>query len=50
MYGFTQAKRGQDNMHMGEVTDKNNVCKWSPGPIYNYQDKVKYNNVTLIIE
>ena len=33
---------------MGELTKTNNAGKMSPGPIYNYKDEVKFNQVTTL--
>ena len=34
---------------MGELTKLNNAGKQSPGPIYNYQDEIKYNKVVAVV-
>lgn len=47
VFGFTQAKRGEgEKLYLGEVTKMNNIAKQSPGPIYQYQDTIKYDQVT----
>ena len=46
VFGFTQAKRGEgEKLYLGEVTKMNNIAKQSPGPIYEYQDTIKYEQV-----
>lgn len=43
VFGFTQAKRAEgEKLYLGEVTKMNNIAKQSPGPIYEYQDTIKY--------
>jgi hypothetical protein len=47
VFGFPQAKRDDaDKMFMGELTKQNGAGKQSPGPIYQYQDEVKYQQVS----
>jgi hypothetical protein len=49
LYGFPQAKRDDGaKVYMGELTKLNNAGKNSPGPIYNYQEDIKYLKVYLI--
>ena len=46
VFGFTQAKRNEgEKLYLGEVTKMNNIAKQSPGPIYEYQDAIKYDQV-----
>lgn len=33
---------------MGELTKNNNAGKQSPGPVYCYQDEVKYKKVSIL--
>jgi hypothetical protein len=33
---------------MGELTKTDNAGKNSPGPVYSYQDEIKYDNVSRI--
>jgi hypothetical protein len=48
VYGFTQAKRDEgEKQYMGELTKTNNLAKQSPGPIYIYQDNIKYIEVII---
>ena len=35
---------------MGELTKTDNAGKNSPGPVYIYQDKIKYNEVSIFIK
>lgn len=35
---------------MGELTKTDNAGKNSPGPVYKYQDQIKYDNVSYTIE
>ena len=49
VFGFTQAKRGEgEKLYLGEVTKMNNIAKQSPGPIYEYQDTIKYEQVSQV--
>lgn len=48
-FGFPQAKRDDGaKVFMGELTKLNNAGKNSPGPVYNYQDEIKYQQVIFI--
>ena len=48
-YGFPQAKRDDGaKVFLGELTQLNNAGKNSPGPVYNYQDQIKYKFVTIL--
>ncbi|TNV77111.1 hypothetical protein FGO68_gene16742 [Halteria grandinella] len=43
VFGFTQAKRDEsDKLYLGELTKTSNIAKQSPGPVYLYQDTIKY--------
>lgn len=43
VFGFPQAKRDDgEKIFMGELTKQSGAGKQSPGPIYNYQDEIKY--------
>lgn len=35
---------------MGELTKTDNAGKNSPGPVYIYQDKIKYNEVSILVK
>ena len=51
VFGFTQAKRDEaEKLFLGDVTKNNNIAKQSPGPIYIYQDEIKYQKVRIRIE
>jgi len=46
-YNFPKAKRDEiGKLYMGELSKKNNAGKTSPGPAYNYQDDIKFENVS----
>jgi hypothetical protein len=46
VFGFTQAKRDEsEKLYLGEITKTNNMAKQSPGPVYIYQDNIKYEQV-----
>lgn len=55
IYNFPKAKRDDTSkLFMGDLTKQENVGKNSPGPVYLFQDGVKYEKVrftskTLII-
>lgn len=34
---------------MGELTKTDNAGKMSPGPVYMYQDNIKYDHVSILI-
>ena len=43
MYNFPKSKRDdQAKLFMGELTKLSNGGKQSPGPVYLYDDKIKY--------
>jgi len=45
LFGFPQAKRDDvAKIYLGELTKLNNAGKNSPGPVYNYQDEIKYQH------
>ena len=47
VFGFTQAKRDEaEKLFLGDVTKNNNIAKQSPGPVYIYEDQVKYSKVS----
>jgi hypothetical protein len=47
VFGFTQAKREENTkMFLGDVTKNFNIAKHSPGPIYRFEDEVKYQKVS----
>lgn len=42
-YSFGHAKREkQDKVYLGELTQQENIAKTGPGPVYMYEDNVKY--------
>jgi len=46
-YNFPKAKRDDGaKLFMGELTKTDNAGKNSPGPVYIYQDQVKYDCVS----
>jgi hypothetical protein len=46
VFGFTQAKRDENQkLYLGDVTKNNNIAKQSPGPVYRFEDEVKYQKV-----
>jgi len=50
VFGFPQAKRDEaDKLFLGEVTLTSNIAKQSPGPVYLYQESIKYKQVFLLI-
>ncbi len=49
IFGFTQAKRDEaEKLFLGDVTKNNNIAKQSPGPVYMYQDQIKYTEVSIL--
>ena len=32
-------------MYLGDVTKNNNIAKQSPGPVYRFEDEIKYQKV-----
>ena len=36
-------------LFMGELTKTDNAGKHSPGPIYEYQDEIKYDGVSKAV-
>ena len=50
VYGFPQARRDDaEKLFLGEVTKNNNIAKQSPGPVYIYEDTIKYQKVNTDI-
>lgn len=46
VFGFTQAKREENQkLYLGDVTKNNNIAKQSPGPVYRFEDEIKYQKV-----
>ena len=46
IFGFPQSKREDgEKIYLGELTKINNTGKCSPGPIYNYNEDIKYKSV-----
>jgi hypothetical protein len=46
VFGFPQAKRDDaEKLFLGDVTKNNNIAKQSPGPVYIYEDQIKYQKV-----
>jgi hypothetical protein len=44
VFGFTQAKRDEsEKLYLGDLTKTSNIAKQSPGPVYLYQDTIKYD-------
>eukprot|EP00347_Sterkiella_histriomuscorum_P002257 403368860 len=42
-FGFSQARRDQDKQFLGaDLTKQSNTGKLSPGPVYQYDDNIKY--------
>jgi len=51
MYQMPKAKRDDGaKLFMGELTKTDNAGKNSPGPVYMFQDQVKYDAVSNIEE
>ena len=51
IFGFPQAKRDDnEKVYMGELTKTANTGKCSPGPIYNYEDSIKYKDVIYSLD
>lgn len=47
IFSFTQARRDEaEKLFLGDVTKNNNIAKQSPGPIYRYEDQIKYQKVS----
>jgi hypothetical protein len=47
-YAFSKSKRDdQAKVFLGELTVQENIAKGSPGPIYEYQDQIKYKDVSF---
>lgn len=47
-YGFGHAKReDQSKVFIGELTVLENIAKGSPGPVYKYEDQIKYRDVSF---
>jgi hypothetical protein len=45
-FGFSKARReDQSKIFIGELTNLENIAKGSPGPVYKYEDQVKYKDV-----
>ena len=39
VFGFPLAKRDEgEKLFLGDVTKNNNIAKYSPGPVYIYED------------
>lgn len=39
VFGFPLAHRDEgEKLFLGDVTKNNNICKYSPGPVYIYED------------
>jgi hypothetical protein len=32
-------------LYLGDVTKNNNIAKQSPGPVYRFEDEIKYQKV-----
>ena len=48
-YGFGHARReDQAKVFLGELTVLENIAKGSPGPVYQYEDSIKYRDVRNI--
>ena len=48
VFGFTQAKREENQkLFLGDVTKNNNIAKQSPGPVYIYEDQIKFKKVRI---
>ena len=49
-YQIPKAKRDEGaKLFMGELTKTDNAGKNSPGPIYEYHDQIKYDNVSTTV-
>jgi hypothetical protein len=49
-FGFGNARRqDQAKVFLGELTVLENIAKGSPGPVYKYEDTVKYRDVRKIL-
>jgi|LauGreDrversion4_2_1035121.scaffolds.fasta_scaffold229020_2 hypothetical protein len=49
-YAFTKSRReDQAKVFLGDLTVQENMAKGSPGPVYKYEDKVKYKDVSLFL-
>ena len=50
-YQFPKAKRDEAaKLFLGELTKTDNAGKNSPGPVYEYQDGIKYDSVSKLIK
>ncbi len=46
-YQFGKSKRDeQAKVFLGELTVLENIAKGSPGPVYKYEDEIKYKSVS----
>ena len=49
-YGFSHGKReDQQKVFQGELTALENIARGSPGPVYKYDDKIKFKTVRKIL-
>jgi ribosomal 50S subunit-associated protein YjgA (DUF615 family) len=47
-YAFKKARReDQAKVFLGELTVLENMAKGSPGPVYKYEDQIKFKEVSL---
>lgn len=45
-YAFKKARReDQAKVFLGDLTVQENMAKGSPGPVYKYEDQIKYKDV-----
>ena len=50
-FSFGHGKREkQDKVYLGELTQQENIAKGSPGPVYMYDDQVKFRTVSYKIQ
>lgn len=48
-YGFSHGKReAQQKVFLGELTVLENIAKGSPGPVYKYEDQIKFKDVSAL--
>jgi hypothetical protein len=48
-YAIGKANRTeQAKVFLGELTVQENIAKGSPGPIYEYEDQIKYKDVSYL--
>jgi hypothetical protein len=49
-YSFGKSARPeQAKVFLGELTVQENIAKGSPGPVYQYEDQIKYKEVSVTV-